>query len=188
MIATASMRRAALTAAALLALSSVLAFGEAKEAPWYAEGLKKLGFTVFSEPEAVGDFTAPALGGPAVRLRDQAGKVVLLNFWATWCPPCRAEMPALNALWSKTRGKAFTIMGVSVGEKSATVADFIKSKGYAYPIFLDESSQLGSRFGARSIPTTYILDKSGKAIAGKVGGADYDSAEAIALFSELATR
>ena len=97
-------------------------------------------------------------------------------------------MPAIERLWAKTKDKSFTVMGVSVGEEPGTVKDFIAKQGYSYPIFVDPSGALGSAFGARSIPTTYILDKSGAAIAGKVGGAAYDSAEAIALFAELASR
>ena len=97
-------------------------------------------------------------------------------------------MPALEALWKANKDKAFTIMGVSLGENAATVKDFIAEAGYGYPIFIDPSNALGVKFGARSIPTTYVLDKAGKAIAGKVGGASYDSAQSIALFAELASR
>jgi Thiol-disulfide isomerase and thioredoxins len=156
--------------------------------PWYQEGLQKLGFTVFPKPQALPDFAAHRLDGSTLKLGDFKGKVLLLNFWATWCPPCRAEMPALESLWTKTKDKAFAIMGVSVGEKTQTVKDFIAKAGYSYPIFVDEDGELGSRFGARSIPTTYIIDKSGQAIAGKVGGAPYDGAEAEALFAQLAER
>jgi peroxiredoxin len=160
--------------------------GSAK--PWYASGLEKLGFTVFPTPQALDEFSVQALGGASVSLSAQKGQIVLLNFWATWCPPCRAEMPAIEKLWKKTKDKAFTVMGVSVGEEPGIVKDFIARQGYSYPIFVDPTGELGTAFGARSIPTTYILDKSGAAIAGKVGGATYDSAEANAIFAELASR
>jgi peroxiredoxin len=175
---------------ALLALSVSAAFAQnfVQVKPWYAGGLEKLGFTVFPKARVLEDFTAQSLGGSSLRLSDLKGKIVLLNFWATWCPPCRAEMPAIEKLWAKEKDKAFTIVGVSVGEEPATVKDFIARQGYSYPIFVDPSGALGSAFGARSIPTTYVLDKSGSAIAGKVGGAPYDSPEAIAIFSELASR
>ena len=156
--------------------------------PWYASGLEKLGFTVFAKPEPVDDFSVASLEGPPSALRGQKGKIVLLNFWATWCPPCRAEMPAIERLWKKEKGKAFTVMGVSVGEEPAKVKEFIGRQGFSYPIFVDPSGVLGAAFGARSIPTTYILDKAGKAIAGKVGGAPYDGAESVAIFAELASR
>jgi peroxiredoxin len=167
---------------------SLVAQSAASPKPWYTDGLQKLGFTVFKKLEPVDDVELRALGGGASRLSDQKGKVVILNFWATWCPPCRAEMPALDKLWQKDKSLPFTILGVSVGEEVTVVKDFIAKNGYGYPIYVDPSGRLGAMFGARSIPTTYILDKSGNVIAGKVGGADYDSPEAVALFAELATR
>lgn len=177
-------------AAALLALPLHALFSEApaETRAWYASGLEALGFSVFPRPVDVPDFTVQALGGKAAKLSDQRGKIVILNFWATWCPPCRAEMPAIEGLWKKNKDKAFTVMGLSVGEKAGAVADFIRKEGYSYPIYLDPSGDIGGQFGARSIPTTYVLDKSGKAIAGKVGGAAYDSPKAVALFAELAAR
>jgi len=182
-------RRLSMLAGLSLVLGSAL-FAQASVAPkpWYAASLEKLGFIVFPKPQPLDDFTIQALGGSTKRLSDQKGKIVLLNFWATWCPPCRAEMPALEKLWGKSKDKAFTIMGVSVGEKPATVKDFIGSQGYSYPIYLDPDGSLGTAFGASSIPTTYILDKTGAAIAGKIGGASYDSAEAREIFSLLASR
>jgi len=171
-----------------IALPALSAQDNVQARPWYARGLEKLGFTVFSKPQPLDDFSIQALGGSFSKLSDQKGKIVLLNFWATWCPPCRAEMPAIDRLWTKTKDKAFTVMGVSVGEEPGTVRDFIGRQGYSYPIFVDPSGALGSAFGARSIPTSYILDKSGAAIAGKIGGAAYDDAETIAFFGELASR
>jgi thiol-disulfide isomerase/thioredoxin len=175
---------------AMAALSYSIASAPAQGAAqaWYADGLKKLGFTVFAKPLDLEDFAAKTLAGSSASLGAQRGKVVLLNFWATWCPPCQAEMPAIEALWKKNKDKAFTVMGVSVGEAPGTVKDYIARKGYTYPVYLDQSGAIGSAFGARSIPTTYVVDKAGKAIAGIVGGAPYDGAEALALFAELAAR
>jgi peroxiredoxin len=172
----------------VFSISALFAQGGAQAKPWYASGLERLGFTVFPKPRALDDSTIQALSGSATRLSDQKGKIVLLNFWATWCPPCRAEMPAIDKLWKKAKNMAFTVMGVSIGEEPGTVKDFISQQGYGFPIFVDPSGALGNAFGVRSIPTTYILDKSGAAIAGKVGGAAYDSAEAISFFAELASR
>lgn len=153
--------------------------------PWYADRLEKLGFYVFPAPVDVGDFTVEALKGGAGSLSQAKGKLVLLNFWATWCPPCRAEMPSIQNLWNKRKDKNFTIIAVSVGEQKDTVAKFIADNKYSYPIYLDPSSQLGSAFNASSIPTTYIIDKTGKVIAGTQGSREYDSAEVLAAFDEL---
>ena len=185
----------ALPSAALaffLALSGANAFaqgaGASSAKPWYADGLRKLGFSLPASPEPIGEVSFQSLGGGTVKLSELRGKVVLLNFWATWCPPCRAEMPALDELWKRDKGKAFVIVGVSVGEAPKTVKDFIGKQGYGYPIFVDPSGELGSMFGARSIPTTYVIDKAGAVIAGKVGGAEYDSPEAVSFFAQLADK
>jgi thiol-disulfide isomerase/thioredoxin len=156
--------------------------------PWYADTMEKLGFYVFPSPVDVGDFTVEALKGGNAKLSQSKGKIVLLNFWATWCPPCRAEMPSIEALSKAMRGKAFSIIAVSVSEEKPTVEKFIAEQKYSYPIFLDRSGQLGTAFNASSIPTTYIVDKAGKVIAGMQGSREYDGPEVIALFNELASR
>lgn len=156
--------------------------------PWYAARLEALGFTVFKTPQAVEDFALAGLQGGSTRISALRGKFVLLNFWATWCPPCRAEMPSIDSLWRKTKDKPFAIVALSSGERAEAVRAFIKENGYSYPVYLDASGSIGSYFGARSIPTTYLIDKEGKAIAGVVGGLEYDSPEALALFAELAEK
>ncbi|HET7838737.1 MAG TPA: TlpA disulfide reductase family protein, partial [Rectinemataceae bacterium] len=156
--------------------------------PWYATGFEELGFKVFPEPVPVDDFSARMLSGGSSKLSESRGKIVLLNFWATWCPPCREEIPSIQTLWTAMKGKSFSIMGVSIGETEATVRDFVAKNKMSYPVFLDSSGEIGTAFGARSIPTTYVIDKTGRAIAGIVGGAPYDSPKAAALFAELAAR
>ena len=116
------------------------------------------------------------------------GEIVLLNFWATWCPPCRAEMPSIETLWEKTKKTAFAIMAISVGEKKSTVKKFIDQRKYGYPIYLDPSGDLGIAFNANSIPTTYIIDKAGKAIAGTKEAHEYDDPAFLSLIAELASR
>ncbi len=153
--------------------------------PWYADSLEKLGFYVFPNPVDVGDFTVQSPNGASMSLSKAKGKLVLLNFWATWCPPCRAEMPSIQKLWDKRKDKNFTIIAVSVGEQKDTVTKFVADNHYSYPIFIDPTGQLGTAFNASSIPTTYIIDKTGKVIAGTQGGREYDSAAVLAAFDEL---
>jgi peroxiredoxin len=180
--------RAGIIAAILLSCAGLYAQKAAKERPWYAAGLEALGFSVYDAPMALKDFSVKDMDGKAQSLKDLKGKIALINFWATWCPPCRAEMPAIESLWKAMKAKDFYVMGISLSEKPATVATFIKTNGYSYPIFLDQSGSIGSQFNVRSIPTTLVIDKSGKAIATIIGGAPYDSAEALAIFSELASK
>jgi peroxiredoxin len=176
--------------AALLAVWALSAAAQAKgePAPSYAEGLRKLGFTVYDKPAAARDVSARSLDGKTARLSDFRGKIVLLNFWATWCPPCREEMPALEKLWKAMKDKDFAIMGISGGESMSVVKRFVEIGGYTYPIYADTSNEAASAYGIRFIPTTYVIDKSGAVIAMKTGGAAYGGTDSLALFSALSAR
>jgi len=156
--------------------------------PWYTDRLEKLGFYVFPAPEPIPPFTVRTLKGAAANLASVAGNVVLLNFWATWCPPCRTEMPSIQILNDKLKGSAFAVFAISVAEKPATVTEFLKSNPYSFPMYLDESGAASAPFAGQGIPTTFILDKQGRAIAGMVGARSYDGPEVVALFKELSER
>lgn len=156
--------------------------------PWYTDQLEKLGFYVFPAPEPIPPFTVKTLKGVETNLASVAGKVVLLNFWATWCPPCRTEMPSIQILNDKLKGSAFAVFAISVAEKPATVTDFLKSNPYSFPMYLDESGAASAPFAGQGIPTTFILDKQGRAIAGMVGARSYDGPEVVSLFKELSER
>jgi thiol-disulfide isomerase/thioredoxin len=163
--------------------------------------LAKLGFHVFAEPQDLPAFEVPSLKGrvkgdaadssaaPATLSPESLkGTVTLLNFWATWCPPCKGEMPSIEKLQSAMKGTSFRIAAVSVGEKEKTVADFIAAQGYTFPVYLDGNGALGQIFASQGIPTTYIVDKTGKVIAGTVGAREYDDPEVISILKELAAR
>jgi peroxiredoxin len=179
-----------LALAASLALSAVPATAQAEKHSdsWYADKFRRLGFTYYGTAATPPDFTALSLSGAPAKLGDTKGKIVILNFWATWCPPCKAEMPSLEALWKGMKDKDFTIMGVSGGESLETVKSFVEAGGYTYPIFADPPNGVAAKYGVRAIPTTLILNKDGGVIASKVGGASYDSSDSQALFSALAAR
>jgi peroxiredoxin len=156
--------------------------------PWYADRLAALGFQVFPSPQPMTDFSVQALDGGKILLSSLKGKVVLVNFWATWCPPCRSEMPSIQALWQKLKGRDFTIVAISLGEKPATVQAFVKQNRYDYPFFVDPSGSIGDLYGVQGIPTTYIVDGNGMAIARAVGGLEYDRPEVADLLAELSSR
>ena len=108
------------------------------------------------------DFTLKAPDETPLRLADLRGKVVLLNFWATWCPPCKAEMPDLNALHEKYgASQDIAVVGVNVEEEAATVKQFVEQHKLAFPILLDPESRVTQLFGVRPLPTTFIIDREG---------------------------
>ena len=119
-------------------------------------------------------------------MSDFTGNITLLNFWATWCPPCRAEMPSIERLYKKMSGTNFRIVAVNAGEHRTQVSSFIEKNKYTFPIYLDESNAVSSIFAARGLPSTYLVNKEGKVIAARIGAMEYDQAELIKLLKELA--
>jgi peroxiredoxin len=111
------------------------------------------------EPAPV--FALRGAGGEAVSLQDYRGKIVVLNLWASWCPPCRAEMPDLQRLSAAYGSRGVAVIGVNEGESAQRAAAFARSLGIAFPIWLDTQQQYGRVLAALGIPTTTIVDRNG---------------------------
>ncbi len=105
------------------------------------------------------DFTVPLLHGDFLSLQDFKGTPVIINFWATWCPPCRVEMPILQDFYDKQ--DVIRLIAISSGESLNTVASFIKTNGYTFPIGLDSSTRVSRDYLIRFLPTTFLLDAEG---------------------------
>ncbi len=120
------------------------------------------------------DFTLKDLDGKPHRLSDYRGQVVILNFWATWCPPCRHEMPSMERAWTQLRKQGAVILAVDVGEDLDTVYTFLADIPVSFPLLLDEDAEIVSRFSVRGLPTTYVVDPSGHLVYQAVGGRDWD--------------
>ena len=138
------------------------------------------------EPAPAPDFTVYGLDGDTLSLADLRGKVVFLNFWATWCPPCRREMPSMEKLWKALSDlEGFTIVAVDVKESAQKVRRFAESQGYTFPIYLDPRGNAARSYRVRGIPTTFILNPQGQVIGGFVGGRVWDKPEVIEGFRAL---
>jgi peroxiredoxin len=128
-----------------------------------------------SRPTAAADFTVPSLTSQPLRLRDFKGKVVFLNFWATWCPPCKEEMPSMERLYRRYRDRGFSILAVSIDTGGATpVAAFVKTFGLTFPIGLDPSLVVANQYAIRGLPATFLIDKTGYVAAVALGPRDWD--------------
>jgi peroxiredoxin len=110
------------------------------------------------------DFTLTDLQGKAWRLHDLHGKVVLVNFWATWCPPCRKEMPDLEALYSKFKDEGFVVLAIS-DEEAAKVTPFIAERKISYPVLLDPGRKVNDLFKVEGIPKSFVYNREGKLVA-----------------------
>jgi len=163
------------------------AFG-AEARPWYAARLEALGFYVFDQPFEEPNFNVASVDGKMKSRLSTKGNITLLNFWATWCPPCKEEIPAIQRLHEIMKGEKFEIMAVDLGESPKSVKSFLDENKISYPVYVDPKNSLSSLYASRGIPTTYILDKGGKFIAGFIGPFDYDTPEFVNIMKELARK
>lgn len=115
------------------------------------------------------DFKLKDLNGKSVSLSDFKGKKVLLNFWATWCPPCRAEMPDIEKLYLENKDSDLVILAVNLGEDTQTVKSFIDKNKYNFNILLDSDQAVAIKYNIVSIPTSFFIDKEGNIVSKKVG-------------------
>ncbi len=111
------------------------------------------------------NFTATDLAGKTWTLKDLKGKVVLVNFWATWCPPCQKEMPDLEALYHQYKDQGFVILAFSEDDETNKVAPFLAERKITYPILLDPGQKMGNQFEVNGIPKSFLYDREGKLVA-----------------------
>ena len=120
--------------------------------------------------DAVPEFTVRMADGSVVDMKDQRGKVVLVNFWATWCPPCRAEFQRIpEEIVEAFAGEDFILLAISREEPLETVVEFMKENGYTFPVGIDPDRSIYAKFALNSIPRNYLINKEGEIIAAEIG-------------------
>ncbi|MDR1374449.1 MAG: TlpA family protein disulfide reductase [Treponema sp.] len=144
----------------------------------------RAGLPVLRRPPAAPDFSLPLIDGTNIRLTELKGKVVFLNFWATWCGPCRAEMPSMEVLYRRYRDQGLEILAINVQEDRETAAAFMDRFRLSFPAALDNGG-VSRRYGIAAFPTTYIIDREGLIISRIVGSIDWDTPEIAAAFTTL---
>lgn len=125
------------------------------------------------------------LAGKSEHLSDLKGKVVVLNFWATWCPPCVEETPALNRLQKYIDSRGGMVLGVSVDEDAAAYEKFLKDQSVVFPTYRDASKKSASDYGTSMYPETYIIDRHGRIARKFIGQQQWDSAEMLQYFDAV---
>ena len=108
------------------------------------------------------DFTLTSIDGPNLRLQEQRGQVVMINFWATWCGPCRVEMPHLARLYEKYRGSGFTVLAVNIDEDPHKAASLAKQLGMRFPVLLDRDKKVSRLYDLSTMPSTILVDRDGR--------------------------
>jgi peroxiredoxin len=117
---------------------------------------------VIKQGQPAPNFTLTSLEGQPVSLSDYAGKVVLVNLWATWCPPCKAEMPTLNRYYQDHQAEGLVVLAVNSQEESKTVKAFIDDSGFTFPVLVDLGGTVMSLYNTRGLPTSFIIDRQGR--------------------------
>jgi len=134
--------------------------------------------TIASKPRAP-DFALVDEDGDIHRLSDYKGKPVILNFWATWCPPCREEIPSMNRAWKKIKDEGIEMIAINVGEDEDTIFAFTAEYPIDFQVLLDESGEMMKKWPVKGLPTTFILDIRGHIVYRATGGREWDADELL---------
>jgi peroxiredoxin len=135
--------------------------------------------------EPTPEFSLATPQGKKISLKDFRGKVVFLNFWASWCVPCREEMPAMEKLYQEYKDKNFVVLAVDVKDRKEDALNFVKELRLTYPIAFDPEGQVGLLYGAWGLPTTYLIGPKGEGLARAWGPAEWYSPAARKLIKDL---
>lgn len=131
------------------------------------------------------DFVLNDPEGNEVRLADFLGMPLIVNFWATWCPPCRAEMPSMERAWQVLRQDGIELIAINVGEDADTVSRFLSEVPVGFPMPLDTDSKVVQSWPVRGLPTTYVVDPEGRLVYRAVGEREWDAPELMDLVRAL---
>jgi peroxiredoxin len=138
--------------------------------------------------DRVPDYSAPNLAGDEIAFADHLGEVVLVNVWATWCGPCRVEMPPIQESYDRFRDQGFTVLAVSIDTGPGyreKVAEFVREFGLGFPVLLDPEGRIGRVLRTIGVPETFVLDREGRIVKRLIGATDWNSPANQALIEEL---
>jgi peroxiredoxin len=130
-------------------------------------------------------FTLNDLDGRAHRLADYRGRVVLINFWATWCAPCRDEMPSIQRLKEKLAGRPFVVLAINLDEPESRIRKFLTEMKVDFAVLLDPERKVAKAWGARILPASYVVGADGKVRYSLVGEIEWDNEHVVARIAEL---
>jgi len=133
---------------------------------------------MFGQPMAK-DFELPDLDGNKVKLSDFKGKVVLVNFWATWCPPCRAEIPSMQRAWNILKDKDVMLLAIHVGGNEDRIWTFLTDFGVEFPVLLDANSKVSRSWPMMGLPVSFVIDPEGRIALQAIGGREWDNEKLI---------
>lgn len=136
-------------------------------------------------PHPAPRFSSMTLEGKKMGNDDFKGKLVVLNFWATWCPPCRLEMPSMERLYQEFNGKGLEVVAINFMEREKAIKSFLKENGFTFPVLLDKNGEISRNYGVHGLPVTYLIARNGNLLARSMGYKDWYKPEARELISML---
>jgi len=150
-----------------------------------ADPMQELGLQAPNEVVAAPEFSLSDLAGKKVQLKALRGNLVFLNFFATWCGPCREEMPGMERLFRAHQDKGFVVLAVNMQESAKTVRPFVQELKLSFPIALDAEGTVSRDYGVRALPVSFLIGRDGRILWRAIGGRDWESAQARKLFAQL---
>lgn len=148
-------------------------------------GEKQLLLDAPSKPVAAFDVRIKTVSGKSYRLKELKGQVVFINFWATWCVPCLREMPSMERLNRKMKGKAFRMLAINFDESIERIRNFIEGKGFTFEIVLDPGGTIGEKYNAERLPLTYIIGRNGNIARRAIGAREWDEAMMVKMLEHM---
>jgi len=137
------------------------------------------------EPIAAPDFDLAEPGGKRIRLSDFRGRPLIVNFWATWCPPCRSEMPSLQRAWEHLAREGIGVIAINIGEDASTIGQFTATTRVTFPLPMDIDSGVRRAWSVGGLPTTFVVDAKGRLVYRVIGDRDWDDPALLELVRAL---
>ena len=147
--------------------------------------LAEQSLTKLTDPKLAPNFTLLDMDGVSHQLSDYKGKTVIINFWATWCPPCREEMPSMERAWNKIKDQNIVMFAINVGEDEDTIFTFLGDYPVSFTILLDTSGTMIDQWPVQGLPTTFVISPNGKLVYRAIGGREWDDEELLDLIRSL---
>jgi thiol-disulfide isomerase/thioredoxin len=169
----------------VLALLLVAPCGDARAEPAVAPLLKPLDLAGYPGRTTPPHFSGSTLDARRLAIEDLRGRVVLVNFWASWCAECRPEMPVFEQLHRELASKGLAVIGVNAREERAAIRRYAGELGLTFPLVLDPDGKINAAYGVVGLPTTFVVARDGQVVALAVGSRDWAGASARALFQAL---